>query len=123
MPCSIPMCIYIKTNLTGYMQEDKPEMEALNSIYTNRSAPVKVGSVKANVGHMEGNSGLVQLVKGCLMLENREFYPQANYTKLHPELQSADQAFQVQTEYEKYNGDKKLVFGMNVASFTGQVTQ
>lgn len=44
------------------------------------------GSVKPNVGHLEGASGLASVIKACLILENGTIPPSANFEKLNPRI-------------------------------------
>jgi acyl transferase domain-containing protein len=44
------------------------------------------GSVKANIGHLEGASGLAGIVKAVLMIENGLIPPQAVFEKTNPNI-------------------------------------
>lgn len=44
------------------------------------------GSVKANIGHLEGASGLASVIKSCLMLEKGIIPGNANFEKLNPRI-------------------------------------
>ena len=45
-----------------------------------------MGSVKANVGHLEGASGIASLIKVVMMLERGIIPKLANFERLHPEI-------------------------------------
>jgi acyl transferase domain-containing protein len=45
--------------------------------------------VKANIGHLEGGSGLAGILKSILILEKGLIPPNANFEKENPELDTA----------------------------------
>jgi acyl transferase domain-containing protein len=47
---------------------------------------VRIGSIKTNVGHLEGASGVAGVIKAVLMLENRLFLPNRNFDKINPRI-------------------------------------
>ena len=61
----------------------------VNSLHTTeRTAgdPLYVGSVKTNIGHLEGAAGLAGLFKTILSLENGVIIPHLNFDKPNPKL-------------------------------------
>ena len=56
---------------TGTALGDPIELKALAPIYAtaDRAAPLLLGSVKTNIGHLEGASGIAGLIKGILMVQ------------------------------------------------------
>jgi acyl transferase domain-containing protein/NADPH:quinone reductase-like Zn-dependent oxidoreductase len=87
-------------DLTRYAEAHGPgtegdivETEAFGEVFkSHRSAeePLYVGSVKANIGHLEGTSGISSLVKVILMLEEGIIPRLANFEKLHPKILADD---------------------------------
>jgi acyl transferase domain-containing protein len=56
------------------------EAAALSKIFCEgRTKPLVVGSVKTNIGHLEGASGVAGLVKTILMLEKGTILPNAHF--------------------------------------------
>ena len=47
------------------------------------------GSVKSNVGHLEGASGLAAVIKAILALEHGVIPPNANFEKVNPRIDTA----------------------------------
>ncbi|GAB1211354.1 hypothetical protein ATERTT37_000467 [Aspergillus terreus] len=54
-----------------------------------RKAPLFLGSVKGLVGHTEGVSGLIALVKVLLMLQEGKIPPQPNFQTLNPHISTS----------------------------------
>lgn len=80
----------IEAHGTGTQTGDPIETRAISRVFgTNRSPdfPVRIGSVKTNVGHLEGASGVAGVIKGVFMLENRLMLPSRNFhspnTRIH----------------------------------------
>ncbi|XP_043502646.1 fatty acid synthase-like [Polistes fuscatus] len=70
--CGIPPenVHYIEAHGTGTRVGDPEELNAIDKVMCpNRTTPLKVGSIKANVGHTEPASGIVSLAKAIIALE------------------------------------------------------
>jgi acyl transferase domain-containing protein len=71
---------YVEAHGTGTQAGDPLEAAALSKIFcAGRIEPLIVGSVKTNIGHLEGASGVAGLVKTILMLEKGEILPNAHF--------------------------------------------
>lgn len=51
-----------------------------------RSPPVRVASVKTNIGHTEAVSGLASIIKMAKSLEHRKIAPSLNFEKPNPDI-------------------------------------
>ena len=113
---------YIEAHATGNGDEDVIECKAIAELFgadKSRGSPVKVGSVKANIGHTELAAGAVSVIKAALMLSNSEYYRQVNFDTLNPELSSSEGLFKVQKTYSKHD-EKSMLIGVNTTSLLGQ---
>ncbi|KAF7547181.1 hypothetical protein G7Z17_g7924 [Cylindrodendrum hubeiense] len=61
---------YIEAHGTGTIAGDKIELGAIQKVFCpNKNSELYVGSVKANMGHLECTSGLAAIIKTALILE------------------------------------------------------
>nr|AFP89390.1 polyketide synthase [Cladosporium phlei] len=85
-----PMTIqYVEAHATSTPLGDPTEIQAISSVYgENRpsDAPVIVGSVKPNVGHLEAGAGVVGFIKGVKVLQKGQVPPQANLRRLNTKV-------------------------------------
>ncbi|KAI9691978.1 MAG: polyketide synthase [Bogoriella megaspora] len=83
------MTRYVEAHGTGTALGDPIEMKALGRIFRSsrsRDDPLLVGSVKGNIGHLEGASGLAGIIKALLILEKGIIPPNANFERLNPNI-------------------------------------
>ncbi|KAK7403411.1 hypothetical protein QQX98_010824 [Neonectria punicea] len=87
---------YVEAHGTGTQKGDPIEWQSLQNVFGGHrrsgSPPLRVGSVKGNLGHSEAASGVAALVKVLLMLQNRQIPPQANFSVLNPTISSLEEA-------------------------------
>lgn len=75
---------YVEAHGTGTPLGDPIEIGALVSVFAEhrkRSTPLRVGSVKTNIGHLEGAAGIAGLIKVALSLENECIPPHLHFEK------------------------------------------
>lgn len=78
---------YVEAQAAATPLADALEFEALAATYGALASPrCHVGSIKANLGHAEGASGLVGLLKAALVLRQGEVPPQPEIEVLNPDL-------------------------------------
>ncbi|MCP3102823.1 type I polyketide synthase [Myxococcus sp. K15C18031901] len=69
---------YVEAHGTGTSLGDPIELEALGAVYGDRrtrTQPLVVGSMKTNLGHLEGAAGVAGLMKAALCLAHEEIPP------------------------------------------------
>ncbi len=75
---------YVEAHGTGTKRGDTIELASLARVFSgDRTSPCHVGSIAANVGHLEPVRGLAGLVKVLLCLEHEEIPGQANLKTLN----------------------------------------
>ncbi|KAA8565456.1 hypothetical protein EYC84_009316 [Monilinia fructicola] len=77
---------YIECHGTGTAVGDPIEVDGLQSCFGPREWPLKIGSVKANLGHSEAASGLTSLIKVALALDKGQIPPTYGVKKLNPKI-------------------------------------
>ena len=65
---------------------------------TDRRGFCTVGSVKANIGHLEQTAGLAAIIKTALALKFRQIPPQIHFRTANPKIDFAASPFVVSTE-------------------------
>lgn len=71
---------YVETHGTGTQAGDPVEASALFEAFgKGRTDRLQIGSVKTNVGHLEGASGITGLIKIVMMLEKEQILPNAGF--------------------------------------------
>jgi acyl transferase domain-containing protein/acyl carrier protein/short-subunit dehydrogenase len=113
---------FIEAHGTGTAIGDPIEAAAIGAIYgQGRGKPLPIGSVKANLGHMESAAGMAGLVKAVLALKNRALPPVLHPHTPNPHIDFANLNLELVPEYRvlaKEEG-KPLVAGVNSFGFGG----
>ncbi|KAL6694798.1 putative polyketide synthase [Trichoderma pleuroticola] len=92
---------YIECHGTGTQAGDWQELQAISqSIASVRTVdnPILVGSIKTNIGHLEGAAGIAGLIKGVLALERGRVPPNINFIKGNPKIDFKNWKVKVPTE-------------------------
>ncbi|KAK3687943.1 putative polyketide synthase [Podospora appendiculata] len=80
---------YFEAHGTGTPLGDPIEAGAIGQAfraYRSPHDPLYLGSVKSNIGHLEGGSGVAGLIKTILALENGVIAPNADFKRLNPKI-------------------------------------
>jgi acyl transferase domain-containing protein/NAD(P)-dependent dehydrogenase (short-subunit alcohol dehydrogenase family)/acyl carrier protein len=97
---------YLEAHGTGTILGDPIEVGALQQAYgLGRSQPLKIGSVKANIGHLESAAGIAGLIKLVLAMQHRTFPPQPNYHQPNPHIPWSEIAIQVNQTSQPWEGE------------------
>ena len=89
---------YLEAHGTATQVGDPIEVAALKLAFGNTPrGRCALGSVKANIGHLDAAAGLAGLIRAALALHNGEIPPSANFTVPNPELRLEGTPFYVPT--------------------------
>ncbi|TSC25948.1 non-ribosomal peptide synthetase/type I polyketide synthase [Corallococcus sp. Z5C101001] len=80
---------YVETHGTGTPLGDPIEVRALGAALgegRTDAERIRIGSIKANIGHLEPAAGAAGLMKVILALQNEELPPQVQFRELNPEI-------------------------------------
>jgi len=77
---------YIEAHGTGTALGDPIELDALSAVFGQRddSAPLVLGSVKTNLGHLENSAGIAGFIKTVLSMNHGYIPPHLHFTRLTP---------------------------------------
>ena len=112
---------YVEAHATGTVVGDRVEGNAIIDAYggVERKVPLRISSVKSNVGHMEAAAFHCALLKVILMMRYRTFAPTSkNYLVPNPEIDFDRCPMRVQTDSEPFP-ERPVVVGINSFGFGG----
>ncbi|KAL4997562.1 hypothetical protein BDV10DRAFT_201827 [Aspergillus recurvatus] len=96
---------YFEAHGTGTPTGDLIEARAIAAVLGEgrlAEQPLRVGSVKTNIGHTEPTSGLASIIKVVLSMEHGVIPPSINFEKPNPKLALEDWRLKVVTEAEPW---------------------
>ncbi|ANB10378.1 hypothetical protein SAM40697_6425 [Streptomyces ambofaciens] len=97
---------YVELHGTGTPVGDPVEAAALGAaLGTARTAPLPVGSVKTNIGHLEGAAGIAGLLKAALVVERGVVPPSLNFASPPAGIPLERLNLRVQTEAAPLGGE------------------
>ena len=114
---------YVECHGTGTALGDPIEVQALANVFTEGRTPddpLRIGSVKANVGHLEAAAGLAGLVKTILAFEHSALPGQINVDHLNPYVAWDEMPIEVvrsNTEWKR--GRVPRIAGVSSFGFSG----
>ncbi|GIK05386.1 type I iterative polyketide synthase [Aspergillus viridinutans] len=113
---------FVETHGTGTQAGDPIETGALARVFCadrNPAKPLRIGSIKTNVGHLEGTSGVAGVIKAVLMLENRTFLPNRNFTSLNPRILLDEWKLKIQLDPEPWESKGSHRVSVNSFGYGG----
>ncbi|KEY69314.1 hypothetical protein S7711_01764 [Stachybotrys chartarum IBT 7711] len=99
---------YVEAHATSTPLGDPTEISAISAIYgagagRTADAPVFVGSIKPNVGHLEAAAGAIGLIKAVLSVNKGELAPQTRLSKLNSRVDWEKSCLHVVREAMKWS--------------------
>lgn len=113
---------YVEAHMTGTSTGDPIEAEAIARTFAKDRAEgdaVLVGSVKTNIGHAEGVSGLAAIIKTAFALRKRLIPPNLNYEKGNPKIPLKEWKVQVPQSLIPWPANKALRASVNNFGYGG----
>lgn len=85
---------------TGTKVGDPNETRAVGHVFgtPTRSQDLVIGSIKSNVGHLEGAAGLAGMIKAVLAIEKKCIPPQMHFDRPNPDIKFEEWRLKVPTE-------------------------
>ena len=116
---------YVETHGTGTSLGDPIEVRALvDALAKGRSAdnPLRIGSVKTNIGHTEAAAGLAGLLKVLLAMQHGHIPPHLHLTKLNPHITLGGAPVEIPTAltaWEPQHAGGRLLAGVSSFGLSG----
>jgi 1-acyl-sn-glycerol-3-phosphate acyltransferase len=114
---------YLEAHGTGTPLGDPIEIRALTSVLSKGREPGNrcvIGSVKANIGHLEAAAGMASLIKGVLALEKKRFPRQIHFRQLNPRIRLDPARFEIPTASQDWESEgRRRIVGANGFGFGG----
>ncbi|KAF2829294.1 polyketide synthase PksD [Ophiobolus disseminans] len=113
---------YVEAHGTGTQIGDATEMKSIGRTFRSsrsQKEPLYVGSVKANIGHLEGGSGLAGILKCVMMLEKGVIPPNPLFEKMNPKINAWFYNVQVPTKCIPWPSDGLRRISVNSFGFGG----
>jgi acyl transferase domain-containing protein/NAD(P)-dependent dehydrogenase (short-subunit alcohol dehydrogenase family)/acyl carrier protein len=101
---------YVEAHGTGTPTGDGKEIEALAKVFgadRDPADPCLVGSVKPNIGHVEGGSGIAGVIKTVLAMQHRQL-PPSLHTEPSPQVDWANSGLRLVGKRTPWTGNGKL---------------
>lgn len=110
---------YLEAHGTGTELGDPIEIAGLASAFGGElgSASCSIGSVKTNIGHLEGAAGIAGVIKVVLQLRHRTLVPSLHAEQLNPHVDWANAPFRVQRELVPWQAPLGAARRAGVSSF------
>ncbi|EGC36367.1 hypothetical protein DICPUDRAFT_87448 [Dictyostelium purpureum] len=111
---------YFECHGTGTPTGDPIELEGISRVIKDTNKQVLIGSIKSNIGHGEASSGVMSLIKCCVMYKNQSFIQNINFKSPNPAIKFNEWHLKVVTEPTPFNNDNKTtVMAINNFGVTG----
>lgn len=113
---------YVEAHGTGTALGDPIEVEALGAVFSSdgpRPAPVVIGSVKSNIGHLEAAAGIAGVIKAALSLHRRTLVGTLHLKQLNPHIRFAELPITVQQRTESWEAQFPRVAGISAFGYSG----
>lgn len=96
---------YVEVHGTGTSLGDRIEAHALGMVFGRKrpgSGPLMIGSIKPNIGHLEGAAGIAGLIKAVLMVERGSLLPSGGFTEPNPAIPFTELGLRVVDELQEW---------------------
>ncbi|PSR19686.1 hypothetical protein C8255_01005 [filamentous cyanobacterium CCP3] len=113
---------YIEAHGTGTALGDPIEVRSLKAVLMeNRNSDEScwIGSVKTNIGHLEGAAGVAGLIKVILQLQHQEIAPHLHLKQINPYISLEGTSFTIPLQSQPWLCSGKRIAGISSFGFGG----
>ena len=112
---------YLEGHGTGTNLGDAIELEGIKMSISNENTTFHLGSVKANIGHSEGASGLVSIVRVIMSMRDHAFPAMPAFKDVNALVTADGLPFKIDKKdtFHQVEPGKKMLVGVNSFGFGG----
>ncbi|WP_331001412.1 SDR family NAD(P)-dependent oxidoreductase [Nostoc sp. WHI] len=113
---------FIEAHGTGTAIGDPIELESMAAVFSDRpqNRPLIIGSVKTNLGHLEGAAGIAGLIKTVLALQNNKIPPHLHFEQPNPRFDWSSHIFEVPVHGKNWHpSERERIAGVSSFGFSG----
>ncbi|UVM52811.1 amino acid adenylation domain-containing protein [Pseudomonas sp. B21-015] len=112
---------YVEAAAPGASLADGAEFAAINKVFGSRlgDLPLKVGSIKANIGHLESASALSQITKVLMQFKHRQIAPTLGCNPLSPLVGLENSNLAIADTLSEWQGPQRALINAFGASGSG----
>ncbi|HWF12551.1 MAG TPA: SDR family NAD(P)-dependent oxidoreductase [Candidatus Acidoferrales bacterium] len=113
---------YLEAHGTGTSIGDPIEVEAIKCVLGKTmpdDLPCLLGSVKANIGHLENASGMASLGKVLMCLQHDEIPGQVHFSKLNPRISLEGTRLMIPSAPQPWPSSPRRIAGISSFGFGG----
>ncbi|WP_448265689.1 SDR family NAD(P)-dependent oxidoreductase [Nostoc sp. DSM 114159] len=113
---------FIEAHGTGTALGDPIELESMAAVFGKRpqNRPLIIGSVKTNLGHLEGAAGIAGLIKTVLALQHHKIPPHLHFEKPNPRFDWSSHIFEVPVHGKDWHSsERERIAGVSSFGFSG----
>ncbi|KAF6236674.1 hypothetical protein HO173_004965 [Letharia columbiana] len=112
---------FIEAHGTGTAAGDPIEAAALSEVFgrASESRKVLIGSLKSNIGHLEGASGICSVIKAALMLERKFLLPNCDLQTPNRKIPFEKSNMKVSDKYVPWDSSSMRRVSVNNFGFGG----
>ncbi|MBA2652530.1 MAG: hypothetical protein H0U73_09730, partial [Tatlockia sp.] len=114
---------YIEAHGTATPIGDPIELAALEQAFQQSTQEIEqihtIGSVKANIGHLDVAAGIIGFIKTCLMLFHKKLTPQLYFSNWNPKYPNANKRFNINVDVKPWPAVEKRRAGVSAFGFGG----
>jgi acyl transferase domain-containing protein/surfactin synthase thioesterase subunit len=109
---------YVEAHGTGTKLGDPNEARAIGEFFRkDRERPLRIGSVKTNIGHTEATAGIAGLIKVVLGMHHHQLPPNLNFNTPNPDIAFDELKLEVQSELTSWPVNQGECYKAGINSF------
>jgi acyl transferase domain-containing protein len=109
---------FVESHGIGNKTTDAMEVQAIHQAFRNKKEKIAVGSVKANIGHLEACTGMPMLFKLMAAMQHQTIPAQIHIQELNQDIDWQHINVQIPREHQNWNKENKIA-AINLSGYSG----